>query len=274
MVYKKYEVPLEEGEEKEEEKPEKVEGEGDDARSMSDENEDEAIEQIPLEEGVLTINIGIPLVIILNKSEVTVHGEQASYFKSRFDFIMRHIRKFALMFGGAIFSTSALKQTGLSSFYSYLNHRFYGFDFNEKPEPRDKEAIIIPTGYDKPSLIAQLSPDQTDPYEKIVNKPDQVMKESVDYKEIKCDDIESFLNKLKDVHFVKTKRPAPPKTTTAAGSNDKLKNILGIVGGAKKDEKKTSSNLAELLKKKKDGGAPDKSKTKFLDLLKKKDDKY
>lgn len=110
MIYKKYEVPLGEDEEKEEEKPEKPEGEGDDAKSMSEEdNEDDALDMIPLEEGVLSINIGIPLIIILNKSEVTVHGDQASYFKSRFDFIMRHIRNFALMFGGSIFSTSALK---------------------------------------------------------------------------------------------------------------------------------------------------------------------
>ncbi len=92
------------------------ESKGEDGASDGSLSENEALAQLPLEEGVLTINIGIPLLVICNKADLVVHDSSLSeYFKTRYDFVMRHVRQFALMFGGAVFSTgqAADKATGL-----------------------------------------------------------------------------------------------------------------------------------------------------------------
>ena len=62
-----------------------------------------------LAEGVLNINLGMPVVSACCNSEVVVRGDMATYFKEsqRFDFIMRHIRKFALTLGAAVFTLSS-----------------------------------------------------------------------------------------------------------------------------------------------------------------------
>jgi dynein light intermediate chain 1 len=137
----------------------KPKGEEEDGRDVLSDDEDDlnaAIDMIPLEEGVLTINIGIPLIVVCNKSDILIHGEMAGYFKTRIDFVMHHVRTFALMFGGSVFSLSAHKNRGVDEFYRYLMHRCYGFDFPFKPELRDKEGILIPSGFDNPALANQL----------------------------------------------------------------------------------------------------------------------
>ncbi len=50
---------------------------------MSDDEEEtnEAIDLIPLEEGVLTLNIGMPVVIVCCNSNLVVHGEMVKYYK-------------------------------------------------------------------------------------------------------------------------------------------------------------------------------------------------
>ena len=51
------------------------------------------------------LNIGIPVVLIANKSDL-VHGPMAEFYKGKFDFIMRHLREHILMYGGSLFATS------------------------------------------------------------------------------------------------------------------------------------------------------------------------
>ena len=46
---------------------------------------------LPLEEGVLTVNFGMPLMIVCNKSEkVDQWSSQTGSYK--FDYVMRHVR--------------------------------------------------------------------------------------------------------------------------------------------------------------------------------------
>lgn len=54
-------------------------------------------------------------------------------YKTRFDFILKTIRDFGIKFGAAIFTLSAHKNIGVSTFYRYLMHRLYGFDFQIRP---------------------------------------------------------------------------------------------------------------------------------------------
>ena len=49
--------------------------------------------------------------------------------------------------------------------YKYLVHWLYEFDFNEKPELWDQEAIIIPSGFDTPALANQMAAENQEPFE-------------------------------------------------------------------------------------------------------------
>ena len=55
-------------------------------------SDDEAdMDLLPLEEGVLTVNFGMPLMIVCNKSEkVDKWSSQTGGYK--FDYVMRHVR--------------------------------------------------------------------------------------------------------------------------------------------------------------------------------------
>lgn len=66
----------------------------------------EALKQLDLEEGVLNVNLGVHIMIIWTKSEVVATGETMKYFQSRFEFILKHLREFALRYGASLIFTS------------------------------------------------------------------------------------------------------------------------------------------------------------------------
>ena len=52
--------------------------------------------QLPLKEGVLRVNLGVPLVIVVNKSDIVMQSGERKRFEEDSEFIMKHIRHFAL----------------------------------------------------------------------------------------------------------------------------------------------------------------------------------
>lgn len=52
--------------------------------------------QMPLAEGVLKVNLGIPIIVVCAKIDLMVRGEKAQYLESNIDFIQRHIRNYSL----------------------------------------------------------------------------------------------------------------------------------------------------------------------------------
>jgi hypothetical protein len=54
---------------------------------MFEQMEENLEDQTPLEEGVLQINIGIPIVVACHKVDLISHGEKAQYLESNIDFI-------------------------------------------------------------------------------------------------------------------------------------------------------------------------------------------
>lgn len=53
-------------------------------------------ETLELGEGVLKVNLGIPIVVICNKVDLLVHGEKAKYLAENMDFIQHAVREYAL----------------------------------------------------------------------------------------------------------------------------------------------------------------------------------
>lgn len=122
----------------------------------SDQNEmNEALQNMALDDGILNVNLGIPVVILCNKSEVVVSGETTKYFETRLEFIMRHLREFALRYGASLMFTSTKKGTNLEEFYAYMLHRYFDLS-TVSPEVVNKDSTLIPTGYDSPKLVQGL----------------------------------------------------------------------------------------------------------------------
>lgn len=114
--WKKYEMPAEEGETPKQEM-EEAKKEGSDEGGLSEEEQD--VDLIPLEEGVLNVNVGMPLIIACNKADYVPKWQEGDY---KFDYVMRHVREFALMFGASVFTVSAVKNRGLDTVYKYILH--------------------------------------------------------------------------------------------------------------------------------------------------------
>jgi dynein light intermediate chain 1 len=170
---------------------ENQEGEGD------TEEFKQAIDEMDLEEGVLTVNLGIPIMLICTKSEVVATGETIKYFNPRFDFILKHLREFTLRYGATLFFTSARKGTNLEVLHEYLRHRYFEDSLSTGPEINNKESIFIPAGYDSPKFVEQLWPNIDDPYDKIVNNISGLLQDD-DQEEVDCEEWDLWLDKMKE----------------------------------------------------------------------------
>jgi len=52
--------------------------------------------QLPLKEGVLKINCGIPIIFVINKSDVVLNNVDRKKFEEDSEFIIKHIRNLAI----------------------------------------------------------------------------------------------------------------------------------------------------------------------------------
>jgi hypothetical protein len=123
--------------------------------------------ELPLEEGVLTSNFGIPFFIICTKvglKKPLIHRSTPSRTSPRKKnvnlntssiscVILRCSVRYFLLFldGATIIYTSSKDSININVFYEYLVHRFYGFECTLRPNP--KNYIFIPSGFDSPNLI-------------------------------------------------------------------------------------------------------------------------
>jgi len=75
--------------------------------------------------------------------------------------------------GAALVHTSLRNNSNLSLLYEYILHRAYEFPLRFKSEAVNEEAIFIPFGYDKPTLIADsfVKIDVTKPYNEVIPQP-------------------------------------------------------------------------------------------------------
>ena len=63
--------------------------EGKEAEDGSDDSEiDDVRVEMPLGQGVLKVNLGIPIIVVCNKIDLlTVHGERAKFLEENLDFV-------------------------------------------------------------------------------------------------------------------------------------------------------------------------------------------
>ena len=120
---------------------------------------------MPLSQGVLKVNLGIPIVVLCNKIDI-IHqtGEKAKILQENLDFIQMHLREYSLLYGASVMFTSAKarESKNLDTLYQYINHRLYDkIKFAKKAQIVEKDELFIPTGFDSLNLIKQLHSGST-----------------------------------------------------------------------------------------------------------------
>ncbi|KAJ2486686.1 hypothetical protein IWW47_005482, partial [Coemansia sp. RSA 2052] len=79
---------------------------------------------LPLGQGVLETNLGIPLIVVCTKSDTMELIERERGFKEEdFDYIQQVLRAVCLQFGAALIYTSTHNPVTFSTLYHYLVHR-------------------------------------------------------------------------------------------------------------------------------------------------------
>ncbi|KAJ3285630.1 hypothetical protein HK104_009391 [Borealophlyctis nickersoniae] len=145
---------------------------GSDAASKSDGTASAASAQqhsvvLPLSPGVLTTNLGIPIVVVASKSDATIGLErERDYKEEQFDFIQQSLRTICLRYGAALFYTSTYHPHTITNLRSYILHRLLGapapststqtssagmpssFGFDVRARVVDRDTVLVPTGWD------------------------------------------------------------------------------------------------------------------------------
>lgn len=116
----------------------------------------------PLPEGVLAVNLGVPIVVICTKTDVCWQVDKSRDSAERLiDYITRTLREQCLHCnshsdGAALIYTSARTGENIPVLYEYLMHRVYGFQFHREAQVLERESTFVPAGWDSPNLIQGL----------------------------------------------------------------------------------------------------------------------
>uniref|UniRef100_A0AAY5KFW0 Dynein light intermediate chain n=1 Tax=Esox lucius TaxID=8010 RepID=A0AAY5KFW0_ESOLU len=170
---------------------------------------------LPLGDNVLTHNLGIHVLVVCTKCDaVSVLEKEHDYREEHFDFIQSHIRRFCLQYGAALIYTSVKEEKNLDHLYKYIVHKTYDFQFTTPALVVEKDAILIPSGWDNEKKIAILHENFTtvrpeDPFEDFIIKPP--IRKLVHDKEINAEDEQVFLMKQQSLL---AKQPATPTRGT------------------------------------------------------------
>ncbi|KAH9628962.1 hypothetical protein HF086_001872 [Spodoptera exigua] len=127
------------------------------SRNLSDDFENGDDDDSPLPEGVLTTNLGLDIVVVATKTDyMSTLEKEHDYRDENFDFMQQWIRRFCLQYGAALFYTSAKEDKNCDLLYKYLTHRIYGLPFRTPALIVEKDAVLIPAGWDSMKKISIL----------------------------------------------------------------------------------------------------------------------
>lgn len=148
---------------------------------------------MPLGQGVLEVNLGIPIIVVCTKIDMMARGERAQYLENNIDFIQRHLRKYCLLYGASFLFVETVQMTNIEILYRYILHRLYDYQFSCKSQVHLKDQLFIPTGFDSLHLIDELCKEanQGELYENRIKRP-QGQSQQVK-QDIFCDEWQNLL---------------------------------------------------------------------------------
>ncbi|XP_011311614.1 cytoplasmic dynein 1 light intermediate chain 1 isoform X2 [Fopius arisanus] len=164
-------------------------------------NLDDDSDNLPLPEGVLTTNLGLDVVVVITKTDyMSTLEKEHDYKDEHFDFMQQWIRRFCLQYGAGLFYTSAKEDKNCDLLYKYLTHRIYSLPFRTPALVVEKDAVLIPAGWDNMKKIGilhenlqSMKPD--DYYRDIIAQPPTNRKCVAREVEVQAEDEQAFLAK-------------------------------------------------------------------------------
>lgn len=198
----------------------------------------EETDLLPMKEGTLTNNLGVPIIVCCSKTDYFSQLEKDyNYKESHFDYIQTTIRRICLQYGASLVYTSSRKDKNCDILLKYLKHILYGFEFNVKPQLLEKDILFVPIGADSVAKIKvdfdnqNLTRDPDEPFEDIIKLPKkfQVTATSTE-PAISAEDDQEFLARHREViDKDKANEAANKKSTTspvsASAAVEKFKDV-------------------------------------------------
>lgn len=112
---------------------------------------------LPLTEGALVRNLGVPIVVALTMCDrVESLQSQYAYKDAHFDYMYSVLRKVCLEYGAALVCTSAKENVNTEALMAYLRHLGFGMRCTLVPETVEKDRVVIPAGWDAATKISAL----------------------------------------------------------------------------------------------------------------------
>ncbi|CAH3042197.1 unnamed protein product [Pocillopora meandrina] len=168
-----------------------------DRRRSGIKDEDKVL--LPLDENVLSDNLGLPMVVVVTKTDcMSALEKDRDYREEHFDFIQQHIRRHCLKYGATLFYTSVKENKNCTLLHRYLVHQIYGLPFNSPALVVDKDSVFIPAGWDSVKKINILSEhlkniQADDAFDDHIVKPQ--LRKPIQDKEVTAEDEQTFLAK-------------------------------------------------------------------------------
>ncbi|EAA06916.5 cytoplasmic dynein 1 light intermediate chain 2 [Anopheles arabiensis] len=211
---------------------------------------DDELDALPLPEGVLTTNLGLDVVVVVTKTDyMTTLEKELDYRDEHFDFMQQWIRRFCLMYGASLFYTSVKEDKNCDLLYKYLTHRIYGLPFRTPALVVEKDAVLIPAGWDNMKKISILyenmqscKPD--DYYNDIIAQPPSRKTVSNRESEIQTEDEQSFLARQQQL-LQQGQSPARGESPLRSQPNNGTKSTqrTPVAAGAQGSPKKVDGKL-------------------------------
>ena len=183
-----------------------------------EEEEKKKLLNTPLKEGVLNTNCGIPIVFVINKSDVVNQSSEKKTFEKNSEFILSHVRAMALEYGATIVYTSGKASFNVNLLYDYICHILFNFDLIHKPNLADKEAYFIPAGYDSSTLLESNKTYKDFLDQKYEETIPPIVSKVAQEEDIQCEDTNTFFESLKKTGM---KGKEPPKMSDYFSENKK-----------------------------------------------------
>lgn len=205
---------------------------------------DDDLDALPLPEGVLTTNLGLDVVVVVTKTDyMTTLEKELDYRDEHFDFMQQWIRRFCLLYGASLFYTSVKEDKNCDLLYKYLTHRIYGLPFRTPALIVEKDAVLIPAGWDNMKKINILyenmqscKPD--DDYNDIIAQPPSRKTVSNREIEVQTEEEQAFLTRqlqLLQAGQTPTRGESPMRSQSSAGkTTPRTPGSAGAQGSPKK----------------------------------------
>ena len=115
-------------------------------------------EPLPLADGTLRHNLGVPIVFVCTKVDATealVRERRIS--EEQLDYVQQVLRTVALLYGAALVATSEAHPETFETLRAYVRHRLFATPFTARPSSVELSSLLVPSGWDSWAQIRVLS---------------------------------------------------------------------------------------------------------------------